>query len=110
MNFAQMLGEMSNQLTRTQVKKKRKKANTPEAIAKQKATARANRNKLWGEAFAKHNNLATSVALADTMGRTLGSVNNQLIRMRNETPPPVKIVGVEPSGGSNPRFVYRWLL
>lgn len=119
MNFAQMLQGISNSLTGERATKKKRSAvrtklrqgeKTPEMLAKRKATMRAARNAKWRAAFAKHNGTATSEQLANTMNRTIGSVNSQLIDMRNEIPPVVAVIAKMECGSNNRKYLYRWVL
>ena len=119
MKFAQMLMGVSDTLARelTATRKRpvsrtglRPGEKTPEMLAKRKTTMRASRNATWKAAFDKYNGTATSEQLASILNRTVGSVNTQLINMRKESPPAVKVVARVECGSNHKKHLYKWLL
>ena len=86
---------------------------TPEAIAKRTKTMRENRNQRWKEAFMKCDNRANYLQVAEALNLPSTTVSSMLRKMRNETPPVVKVVDTETvmGPGNNPieRNVFKWI-
>ena len=111
MKLFQQLLAASNTPPPKPKRKEVKRPKKPEAIAKHKDSRRRNRNLKWTEAFKTIGETATTLDLCAYFNREQTSINATIYRMlREETPPPIEIVGtINTSGNGHDRYVYRWL-
>ena len=109
LSFAAMLNTVVTPDDRSRAGEKKRKhgvprgQQTPEMVAKRKATLRLRRNKRWHAAFKQYGGRATCAQLSLHLGYSIISTNASLTRMRKEVPPVVTVVE-----GTHP-FLYVWI-